>query len=90
MLAHCEDKNMVGHGAMNAGEKAKELGICGITNAVEDVIVARDILLAKETGVHLHLCHCSTKDSVKWFVLQKGWRQCISRSMSTSFCNDRG
>ena len=65
VLAHCEDKNMVGHGAMNAGEKAKELGICGITNAVEDVIVARDILLAKETGVHLHLCHCSTRDSVK-------------------------
>ena len=56
---------------MNAGEKAKELGICGITNAVEDVIVARDILLAKETGVHLHLCHCSTKDSVKMVVLQK-------------------
>lgn len=71
VLAHCEDKNMVGHGAMNAGEKAKELGICGITNAVEDVIVARDILLAKETGVHLHLCHCSTKDSVKMVRIAK-------------------
>ena len=52
-------------------EKAKELGICGITNAVEDVIVARDILLAKETGVHLHLCHCSTKDSVKMVRIAK-------------------
>ena len=50
---------------------AKELGICGITNAVEDVIVARDILLAKETGVHLHLCHCSTKDSVKMVRIAK-------------------
>ena len=65
VLAHCEDKNMVGKGAMNAGKKAEELGIQGITNAVEDVIVARDILLAKETGARLHLCHCSTKDSVK-------------------------
>ena len=65
VLAHCEDKNMVGKGAMNAGSKADELGIPGITNAVEDVIVARDILLAKETGAQLHLCHCSTKDSVK-------------------------
>lgn len=65
VMAHCEDKNMVGKGAMNAGKKAEELGIVGITNAVEDVIVARDILLAKETGAKLHLCHCSTEDSVK-------------------------
>ncbi|MEG1991778.1 MAG: dihydroorotase [Acetivibrio sp.] len=64
VLAHCEDKNMVGKGAMNQGAKAKELGIPGISNAVEDVIVARDILLAKDTGARLHLCHCSTKDSV--------------------------
>ena len=61
VMAHCEDRNMVGKGAMNAGAKADELGIQGITNAVEDVIVARDILLAKETGARLHLCHCSTE-----------------------------
>ncbi len=65
VLAHCEDKNMVGRGAMNAGKRAEELGIEGITNSVEDVIAARDILLAKETGVRLHLCHCSTEDSVR-------------------------
>lgn len=65
VMAHCEDKNMVGSGAMNAGKRAEELGMAGITNAVEDVIVARDILLAKETGAKLHLCHCSTEDSVK-------------------------
>ncbi len=50
---------------MNADENARRLGMKGITNSVEDVIVARDILLAKETGVKLHLCHCSTADSVK-------------------------
>ena len=49
---------------MNADAKAKELGLPGITNSVEDVIVARDIILAKDTGAQLHLCHCSTKDSV--------------------------
>ena len=65
VLAHCEDRNMVGKGVMNAGKKAEELGMPGITNAVEDVIAARDILLAKETGAVLHLCHCSTADSVK-------------------------
>ncbi len=65
VFAHCEDITMVEGGVMHADEKAKTLGLKGITNAVEDVIVARDILLAKETGVQLHLCHCSTEDSVK-------------------------
>lgn len=65
VFAHCEDINMVEGGVMNAGAKAEALGVKGITNSVEDVIVARDILLAKETGVRLHLCHCSTADSVR-------------------------
>lgn len=65
VFAHCEDINMVNRGVMNAGPKAEELGLPGISNAVEDVIIARDILIAKETGARLHLCHCSTEDSVK-------------------------
>lgn len=65
VFAHCEDITMVEGGVMNAGDKADSLGLKGITNSVEDVIVARDILLAKETGVKLHLCHCSTEDSVR-------------------------
>lgn len=63
MFSHCEDKSLVDGGVMNAGKKAEELGLPGITNAVEDVIVARDILMSKEAGNQLHLCHCSTKDS---------------------------
>lgn len=65
VLAHCEDINLVEGGALNAGKKAQELGVRGISNAVEDVIAARDIMLAKETGATLHLCHCSTKDSAE-------------------------
>ena len=65
VFAHCEDIHMAEGGVMNADQKAEALGLKGITNAVEDVIVARDILLAKETGVQLHLCHCSTADSVR-------------------------
>lgn len=65
VFAHCEDITLVAGGTMNLGEKSQELGQKGISNAVEDVITARDILLAKETGAALHLCHCSTKDSVK-------------------------
>ncbi len=71
VFAHCEDQTMVEQGVMNADENAARLGLKGITNAVEDVIVARDILLAKETGVRLHLCHCSTADSVKMVRLAK-------------------
>lgn len=65
VFAHCEDRSLVGRGALNAGPVAESLGVAGISNAVEDVITARDILLAKETGVRLHLCHCSTQDSVR-------------------------
>lgn len=71
VLAHCEDINLVCGGVMNQDEKAAELGLPGISNAVEDIITARDILLAKETGVRLHLCHCSTKDSVTMVKLAK-------------------
>jgi len=63
VFAHCEDKVLADGGVMNAGKKAEELGLPGITNAVEDVIAARDIFLSKEAGNQLHLCHCSTKDS---------------------------
>ncbi len=71
VLAHCEDINLVHGGVLNADEKSKALGLPGISNAVEDIIVARDILLAKETGAQLHLCHCSTKDSVEMVRLAK-------------------
>ncbi|HWT26858.1 MAG TPA: dihydroorotase [Mobilitalea sp.] len=71
VFAHCEDKSLVGKGVVNAGKKAEELHLPGISNAVEDIIVARDILLAKETGAQLHLCHCSTKDSVRMLGLAK-------------------
>ena len=71
VLAHCEDRELVRGGVMNAGKKSEELGLKGITNAVEDVIVARDILMAKEAGCHLHLCHCSTKDSVELVAMAK-------------------
>ena len=65
VLAHCEDINLVHGGVMNQDARSEELGMPGISNSVEDVIVARDILLAKDLGAQLHLCHCSTADSVR-------------------------
>ncbi|WMJ87517.1 dihydroorotase [Anaerocolumna sp. MB42-C2] len=71
VFAHCEDKDLVGKGVLNESKKSQELGMPGISNAVEDVIAARDILLAKNTGVKLHLCHCSTRDSVTFIDMAK-------------------
>lgn len=78
VLAHCEDINLVEGGVMNQDEQSEKLGLKGISNAVEDIIVARDIFLAKETGARLHLCHCSTKDSVEMI------RQAKADGMSVS------
>lgn len=74
VFAHCEEISLVRGGVMNAGKRAEELGLPGITNAVEDIITMRDILLAEETGAKLHLCHCSTKYSVDFvrFAKEKG------------------
>lgn len=58
---HCEDMSLRGNGCMNDDENARRLGLPGISNSTEDVIAARDIILALETGAHLHLCHCSTE-----------------------------
>ena len=71
VLAHCEDINLVNGGVVNADAHTRGLGLEGITNSVEDVIVARDIMLSRDTGAKLHLCHCSTKDSVTMVKLAK-------------------
>jgi len=71
VLAHCEDINLVNGGVVNADTHTTELGLSGITNSVEDVIVARDIMLSRDTGAKLHLCHCSTKDSVMMVKMAK-------------------
>lgn len=64
ILAHCEDMNLKPGGILNADDVAAEFGFPGIPNCVEDVIVARDIMIARDTGCRLHLCHCSTEDSL--------------------------
>lgn len=71
VLAHCEDIHMVNGGCMNEDTNSEKFGLPGICNVVEDTIVARDILIAKDTGCHLHLCHCSTKDSEVMLRLAK-------------------
>lgn len=64
VLSHCEDMSLVGGGSMNAGEQAQLLGLKGISNDSEAVIVARDIILASSVKSKLHICHISTKESI--------------------------
>ncbi len=60
---HCEEKKLLFGGVMNKGKRSEEMNLPGISLDVEDSMAERDIVLAKETGVQLHLCHCSTKNA---------------------------
>lgn len=59
-MSHCEDADLKGSGCMNAGALADELGLEGISSEVEDLMIVRDIMLAKMTDVRLHIQHLST------------------------------
>ncbi|PIE61910.1 MAG: dihydroorotase [Desulfobacterales bacterium] len=64
ILIHAEDKALSNNGAMNEGPRATALGIRGIPNASEAVMVSRDIALAELTGARIHFCHMSTAQSI--------------------------
>lgn len=65
VIAHCEDRNLTANGVMNEGVTATRLGLPGIPNAGETVMVARDIALCELTGAPLHIAHVSTEGSVR-------------------------
>ena len=62
---HCEEPTLAAGGAMNEGIISARLGLKGIPAEAEEIMVIRDILLARLTGGHVHLCHMSTKGSVE-------------------------
>lgn len=61
---HCEDPTLAHGGSMHEGLVSTRLGLKGIPAAAEEIMVARDIILAELTGGHVHLCHMSTRGSV--------------------------
>lgn len=65
VVAHCEDNSLINKGAVHEGEFAKKHGINGIPSVCESVQIARDVLLAEAAGCHYHVCHISTKESVR-------------------------
>lgn len=65
VVAHCEDNSLIYDGVMHEGKRNKELGLKGIPSIAESVHIARDVLLAEAAGAHYHVCHVSTKESVR-------------------------
>ncbi|WP_146552187.1 dihydroorotase [Rummeliibacillus sp. SL167] len=65
VVAHCEDNSLIYGGVMHEGKRNKELGLPGIPSICESVQIARDVLLAEAAGAHYHVCHVSTKESVR-------------------------
>ena len=65
VVSHCEELELLDGGVMNEGYMSTYLGLKGISNAVEDVQIARDIILAEETKTRVHICHVSTKGGVE-------------------------
>lgn len=71
VIAHCEDESLVKGAWASEGNFSRKHGIKGIPNESEAIHVGRDCLLAEATGVHYHVCHVSTEQSVRLIRLAK-------------------
>lgn len=65
IVAHCEDNSLIYGGAVHRGNVSERLNLPGIPSTCESVQIARDVLLAEATNCHYHVCHVSTKESVR-------------------------
>lgn len=65
IVAHCEENTLINKGCVHEGTFSKRNGLNGIPSICESVQIARDVLLAEATGCHYHVCHVSTKESVR-------------------------
>lgn len=65
VMSHCEELSLAEGGAMNEGETATRMGVAGIPNAAESLMVMREIALSELTGTAVHIAHVSTAESVR-------------------------
>ena len=65
IVAHCEENTLINKGCVHEGTFSKRNGLKGIPSICESVQITRDVLLAEATGCHYHVCHVSTKESVR-------------------------
>ncbi len=71
VIDHCEDLNLSAGGDVHEGVESTRLGLRGIPSCSEDVMVARDILLAELTGARFHVAHISTRNAVAMVAFAK-------------------
>ena len=71
VIDHCEDLNLSAGGDMHEGHESVRLGLRGIPSSSEDVMVARDILLAEATGARFHVAHISTRNATAMVAYAK-------------------
>ena len=71
VVQHCEDLNLSSGGDMHEGVQSVRRGLKGIPACSEDVMVARDLLLAELTGARYHVAHLSTRNSVAMVAYAK-------------------
>ena len=83
LVAHTEDESLLFGGVMHEGEVSKKLGLPGFAQRKLHKLL--DITLAKETGVHYHVCHVSTEESVRVIRDAKSRDSRNSRSFATPF-----
>ncbi|UOE92904.1 dihydroorotase [Alkalihalobacillus sp. LMS39] len=65
IVAHCEENTLINRGSVHEGTFSEKHGINGIPSVCESVHIARDVLLAEAANAHYHVCHISTKESVR-------------------------
>ncbi|QED47474.1 dihydroorotase [Cytobacillus dafuensis] len=65
IVAHCEENTLINKGSVHEGEFSKKHGLNGIPSVCESVHIARDVLLAEAADCNYHVCHISTKESVR-------------------------
>jgi dihydroorotase len=65
IVDHCEDKSLSSGGVMHEGKLSLLLGLKGMPSLAEEIDVVRDIILAKETGAHIHIAHVSTSGAIE-------------------------
>ena len=65
IVAHCEDNSILYDGVVHQGEVSERLNLPGIPSTCESVQIARDVLLAEQANCHYHVCHVSSKESVR-------------------------
>ena len=78
VIDHCEEHNLTKGTVMNLGKISLELGFPGQSNAAEEIIIARDLLLAEQTGGHVHIAHVSTEGGVDLIHWAKQRKICVT------------